>query len=438
MHGSSAPLGRFRRRLRRLLELADLGQRPGVDHVGDRLVHAVLAVAARGLAPPRRCDAALLAQQRREDLRLLRTEAGQRDEPGVQLLAVGDVAPDQGDVAVVGLDERGAQRLHPARHRLRVAVQRARGGEQRDERLGIVLGDHPRVEVVAAQPACELGGRPERVFHGDLLVEQHPDQERERVAVQQRVGVRDPGRAAAAQAEGSAGAARRVGKTGRSCWPISPPTPRRRLRGALTRARYTTDGVRALLGPSAHAALGRGEPEPAFRAAADADALGVLVRLLLLGSVEPDAAVAAALAPLTPGRRRGGRPARPGRRPRRARLARRARPAPLRRGRRPGLVGALRPRRPPPGPRPRHRRRRGLGDARRRDRPATGGHGARPGHGLRGAGPARDPARPAGSPAPTSRRGRWRSPRPRSRSTTSTSNWWTGRGSRPSPDGGST
>src|SRR5204863_4901214 len=55
-----------------------------------------------------------------------------------------------------------------------------------------------------------------------------------------------------------------------------------------------------LLGPGAHAALGRGEPEPAFRASADAGELGVLVRMLLLGSVEPHSAVAAALAPLAP------------------------------------------------------------------------------------------------------------------------------------------
>ncbi|MHA6783644.1 DUF7782 domain-containing protein [Pseudonocardia saturnea] len=72
------------------------------------------------------------------------------------------------------------------------------------------------------------------------------------------------------------------------------------LRSALTRHRYTTDAVRDLLGPGAHAALGRGEVEPAFRAARDGGELGVLVRLLLLGSVEPDAAVAAALAPLAP------------------------------------------------------------------------------------------------------------------------------------------
>jgi methylase of polypeptide subunit release factors len=72
------------------------------------------------------------------------------------------------------------------------------------------------------------------------------------------------------------------------------------LRTAFRRVGYTTDGVRALLGQGAHAALGRGEVEPAYRASRDGGELGVLVRLLLLGAVEPDAAVAAALAPLPP------------------------------------------------------------------------------------------------------------------------------------------
>lgn len=72
------------------------------------------------------------------------------------------------------------------------------------------------------------------------------------------------------------------------------------LRTALRRTGYSTDGVRTLLGPAAHAALGRGEVEPAFRAAADGGELSVLVRLWLLGAVEPDRAVAVALAPLAP------------------------------------------------------------------------------------------------------------------------------------------
>ena len=74
-----------------------------------------------------------------------------------------------------------------------------------------------------------------------------------------------------------------------------PPSPTTAHR--VPARRLHPGRVRALLGAAAHAALGRGEPEPAHRAAADGDELGVLVRMLLLGATEPDAAVAAALAP---------------------------------------------------------------------------------------------------------------------------------------------
>lgn len=71
------------------------------------------------------------------------------------------------------------------------------------------------------------------------------------------------------------------------------------LRTALLAADYTTDGVQALLGRDAHAALGRGEPEAAHRRSLDGGALGALVRLFLLGAVEPGPAVTAALSPLS-------------------------------------------------------------------------------------------------------------------------------------------
>ena len=170
---------------------------------------------------------------------------------------------------------------------------------------------------------------------------------------------------------------------------ISPATADA-LRTALDRAGYRTDGVRALLGREAHAALGRGEPEPAFRATADGGPLGVLVRMLLLGAVEPDAAVAAALAPLRP-----PTPPRPAAAPRRRRLGRRAGPAPARRGRRRRLVGALRSSTPAArsattSPASAGRR---LTLASATPRQARG-HGARPRHRLRGPGAARLPARP--------------------------------------------
>ncbi|GAB2937312.1 methyltransferase [Rhodococcus aerolatus] len=68
------------------------------------------------------------------------------------------------------------------------------------------------------------------------------------------------------------------------------------LRAVFERTGYDADGVLALLGADAHAALGRGEAVPALRACADGGELGVLVRLLLLGeptpAVEADAALA--------------------------------------------------------------------------------------------------------------------------------------------------
>ncbi|SNR54173.1 Methyltransferase small domain-containing protein [Haloechinothrix alba] len=86
---------------------------------------------------------------------------------------------------------------------------------------------------------------------------------------------------------------------------MTDPLPRfstdlcERLREAFAAARYDADGVVELLGTAAHAALGRDEPEPAYQAAADAGALGTLIRLFLLGSAESGTAVSRALAPAT-------------------------------------------------------------------------------------------------------------------------------------------
>jgi methylase of polypeptide subunit release factors len=70
------------------------------------------------------------------------------------------------------------------------------------------------------------------------------------------------------------------------------------LRTAFDRAGYDVDGVPALLGETAHAALGRDEPVPARLASRDGGPLGTLVRLFLLGDAEPATEVARALAPV--------------------------------------------------------------------------------------------------------------------------------------------
>ncbi|GAB3877190.1 methyltransferase [Kibdelosporangium lantanae] len=67
------------------------------------------------------------------------------------------------------------------------------------------------------------------------------------------------------------------------------------LREAFERAGYHADGVLRLLGESAHAALGRGEPEPARRASRDSGPLGTLVRLFLTGDELPEREVSAVL-----------------------------------------------------------------------------------------------------------------------------------------------
>ena len=72
----------------------------------------------------------------------------------------------------------------------------------------------------------------------------------------------------------------------------------RGLRTALVRAGYTVDGVTALLGSAARAALDRGETTPARRAVRGAGVAGTLVRLFLLGDGLPRAEVAAALEPV--------------------------------------------------------------------------------------------------------------------------------------------
>ncbi len=84
---------------------------------------------------------------------------------------------------------------------------------------------------------------------------------------------------------------------------VPSPTPRLlpltgALRSCFLRTGYDTDGVLGLLGPDAHAALGRGEAVPAERASRGGGELGTLVRLFLLAMRCPAAEVTRALAPV--------------------------------------------------------------------------------------------------------------------------------------------
>src|SRR4051794_31880966 len=71
-----------------------------------------------------------------------------------------------------------------------------------------------------------------------------------------------------------------------------------RLRDALTAADFTADGIAALLGPDLSAALRAGEYGLVRRRLPASGPLATLVRLFPCRGVEPESAVAAALAPL--------------------------------------------------------------------------------------------------------------------------------------------
>lgn len=70
------------------------------------------------------------------------------------------------------------------------------------------------------------------------------------------------------------------------------------LRTALTSAGYTSSGIAARLGSTATAALARNDLRAALRATQDRDPLATLIRIFVCAQTEPEAAVAAALAPL--------------------------------------------------------------------------------------------------------------------------------------------
>src|SRR4051794_2719514 len=170
---SAAGARRLRGLLLLLLEPADLGQRLRARDVGDRPARPLLAVGAGGLPPTGRGDAVLLAQQREEDLRLLRAETGQLADPLAQRRAVRDVGPQVLRPAAVALDQQAAQLLRARGHRARVAVHRRRPLEDLPELLRVLLREGGGVEGFHAEPVGDQPRAGEGALHGELLVEQH-------------------------------------------------------------------------------------------------------------------------------------------------------------------------------------------------------------------------------------------------------------------------
>nr|WP_230416763.1 methyltransferase [Micromonospora tarapacensis] len=71
------------------------------------------------------------------------------------------------------------------------------------------------------------------------------------------------------------------------------------LRTALTQATFTANGIAGRLGPQATGGVARNDFRAALRTTADRDPLATLIRVFICEQTEPEAAVAAALAPLS-------------------------------------------------------------------------------------------------------------------------------------------
>jgi hypothetical protein len=89
-------------------------------------------------------------------------------------------------ITVIVVDDDLRERLHPRGHRPRKAMDRRGFRAQRRKLLRIVIGD--LVHVEAADAVSDLLRPGEGVFHRVLLIKHHPDQKRERIGLQQRVG----------------------------------------------------------------------------------------------------------------------------------------------------------------------------------------------------------------------------------------------------------
>src|SRR3569833_574525 len=161
-----------RRGLGGLLERAHLGEWLGAGDVGDRPARAAVPVRSGRFAPALRGDAALLAQQGQEDLRLLLAEPGQRPQPLEDFRAVGlraAVEPDALGAAVVVLDDVLRERVDAAGHRTAVAVDGRRHDAHLDEGVDVGRGDLRQRETV--HPVGDLARAGERVLHRVLLTE---------------------------------------------------------------------------------------------------------------------------------------------------------------------------------------------------------------------------------------------------------------------------
>ncbi len=140
-----------------------------------------------GLLPALGTDGEPLGQERHEDPGLLAAIARQGVEPFEQLGPRLDAGPDRFGLTGVVLHEVLAQLLGPLGHRAREAME---GGGSLEDDLQLLErhgGDGGRVEG-ATKPIPQLEWRGKGPLHRHLLIEQHADEQRERISVEQLVG----------------------------------------------------------------------------------------------------------------------------------------------------------------------------------------------------------------------------------------------------------
>jgi hypothetical protein len=129
-------------------------------------------------------DAVALGQHGGQRLDLHLAEAGQRLEVRAQLLGRTGLGPHARRVPAMDVGHVRGQRAHARGHRAREAMDR---GALAEQRLEVHAGQRGGVE--RARALLEHERSRERLLHGHLLVEREADQQRERLAHQQRVGL---------------------------------------------------------------------------------------------------------------------------------------------------------------------------------------------------------------------------------------------------------
>ena len=133
----------------------------------------------RDVLPAGRADAEALADDREQRRDLHRADSREGEQAPLQVLAAFGLEPDALGPTAVVLGDDGAEFLNAPRHVAREAVDRRLLPEDLLEGGGVGCGDRRGVE--AAEPAPDLERAGEGLLHRNLLVEDEPDEQGQRL-----------------------------------------------------------------------------------------------------------------------------------------------------------------------------------------------------------------------------------------------------------------